>query len=186
MLQLSKEELQEMSFVEIAFHLLNEKRDSISFFDLLDEIAAALELSDEEKEARMAQFYTDLNIDGRFIALEGNRWGLREWFPIDQVDDEVNTPTTTKKKKKKKAALLDDEDELLLDEDDLDFDLDDEYDDYDDYDEDEEDEDEDEDEDDDLDILDDDEYDDDDDLLDDDEYDLDDDLDIELDEDEEE
>ena len=170
MLQLSKEELQEMSFVEIAFHLLNEKRDSISFFDLLDEIAAALELSDEEKEARMAQFYTDLNIDGRFIALEGNRWGLREWFPIDQVDDEVNTPTTTKKKKKKKAALLDDEDE---------------YDDYDDYDEDEEDEDEDEDEDDDLDILDDDEYDDDDDLLDDDEYDLDDDLDIELDEDEE-
>src|SRR5690606_3001052 len=98
-----------MSFIEIAQHIFEEKKEAISFKDLVDEIANYLELSEQEKTTRMLQFYTDLNVDGRFLSLGENRWGLREWYPIDQIDEEIITPIKPKKKKKAKLALEDDD-----------------------------------------------------------------------------
>lgn len=138
LLQLSKEELKEMSFIEIAQHIFEEKREAILFKDLVEEIANYLELTEQEKTQRMLQFYTDLNVDGRFLTLGENRWGLREWYPIDQIDEEIIAPVKTKKKKKAKAAL---DDDLDLEDEDLEYDLDEEED-FDDTDDDLDDEDE--------------------------------------------
>lgn len=73
--QLSKDELNEMSFIELAFAILENKKQAIPFQQLLNEIQKILELSDEEIQDKMVQFYTDLNIDGRFLALGENQWG---------------------------------------------------------------------------------------------------------------
>ncbi|MGG6440358.1 DNA-directed RNA polymerase subunit delta [Saccharococcus caldoxylosilyticus] len=147
--QYSQEELREMSFVELASLILSEKREALSFQQLVDEVAALIGLSEQEVKQRLAQYYTDLNIDGRFICVGENVWGLRTWYPFDQTEDE--TVMVTKPKKKK--ALDDEYDDYddLLDEEDID------YDDLDEYDED------------DLDL-------DEDELLEDDEFDLDDDV----------
>ncbi|KYD18985.1 DNA-directed RNA polymerase delta subunit [Parageobacillus caldoxylosilyticus] len=138
-----------MSFVELASLILSEKREALSFQQLVDEVAALIGLSEQEVKQRLAQYYTDLNIDGRFICVGENVWGLRTWYPFDQTEDE--TVMVTKPKKKK--ALDDEYDDYddLLDEEDID------YDDLDEYDED------------DLDL-------DEDELLEDDEFDLDDDV----------
>src|SRR5690606_4770508 len=72
-----------------------------TFNELVDEITKTLGLSEEEVRTRISQFYTDLNIDGRFITLGDNRWGLRTWYPYEQIDEEV---THTEKPKKKKKA----------------------------------------------------------------------------------
>jgi DNA-directed RNA polymerase subunit delta len=171
--QLSQTELREMSLIELAHHYLEEKKQAFSFAELLDDLANLLDLSKDELNSRMVQFYTDMNIDGRFLSLGDNRWGLREWYPFDQVDEEVTT--TVKPKKKKAKAQDEDEEDLDLMDEDLD------YDDLDDFEEEdltEEEDDEDEEEDDDLDDFDDiDENDDesfDDELIGEDEYDLDD------------
>jgi DNA-directed RNA polymerase subunit delta len=123
----SKEQLKEMSLIEIAYESLKNSKQAVSFNELLNEIAAALELSEEEVRARIAQFYTDLNIDGRFLALGDNRWGLRVWYPVDTVEEEVVTTVKPKKKKAKKA----------VNQDDVDFedfeDVDEDFDDFDDY-----------------------------------------------------
>ncbi|TXF92772.1 DNA-directed RNA polymerase subunit delta, partial [Lactobacillus delbrueckii subsp. bulgaricus] len=73
---------------------------------------------------RIAQFYTDLNIDGRFLALSDQTWGLRSWYPYDQLDEETQPTVKAKKKKAKKAVEEDlDLDEFEeIDEDDLDLD----------------------------------------------------------------
>jgi DNA-directed RNA polymerase subunit delta len=170
--QYSQEELREMSFVELAILVLSEKREALSFQQLVNEVAALIDLSEQEIKKRLAQYYTDLNIDGRFICVGENVWGLRTWYPFDQTEDE--TVMISKPKKKKKA--LDDYDDY---DDIIDEDID--YDDLDEYDEDELDLDEDE-------LLDDDEFDlgddevFDDELLGDDEFDLgDDELDEDLD-----
>lgn len=128
--KLSKEELKELSFIEIAQHIFEERREAIAFKDLVDEIASFLDLSEDELRSRMVQFYTDLNVNGSFISLGENRWGLRDWYPIDQIDEEVPAPVKPKKKKAKKAV---EEDELLedLEDEDLDYDLDDDFDDVD-------------------------------------------------------
>jgi DNA-directed RNA polymerase subunit delta len=120
--KLPLEDRKELSLIEIAQYLLAEKKQAMSFQDLLAEIAHYLELSDEEMRSRMLQFYTDLNVDGRFLALGENRWGLREWYPFDQVDEEIVAPVKVKKKKAKQYD--EDEDLADLEEDDLDYDLD--------------------------------------------------------------
>jgi DNA-directed RNA polymerase subunit delta len=138
--QLSKEELRQTSFIELAHEIMTDKKQAVTFQELLKEIKRLLEISESEVKSRLVQFYTDLNIDGRFIALGENRWGLREWYPVDQIEEEtVPTMKSTKKKKAKKKVEEDlDLDEFDdLDEEDLDDDLD--YDDLDDTDDDDDD-----------------------------------------------
>ncbi|MCG7313570.1 DNA-directed RNA polymerase subunit delta [Priestia flexa] len=120
----SKEELKEMSMIEIAYALLSEKTDrqAISFQEIIDEIVKATEMSDTELKSRIAQFYTDINIDGRFLTVGENYWGLRGWYPFDQAEEDIVPAAKPKKKKAKKAVVdeLDDFDDL--EEEDLDFD----------------------------------------------------------------
>ncbi|WP_339161072.1 DNA-directed RNA polymerase subunit delta [Siminovitchia sp. FSL W7-1587] len=121
---LTLEEREEMSLIEIAQYLLEEKKEALPFQELVAQIANYLELSDEEMSSRMLQFYTDLNVDGRFLTLGENRWGLKEWYPFDQVDEEIIAPVKPKKKKKAKRAFEEDEELLELEEEDLEYDMD--------------------------------------------------------------
>ncbi|WP_099354612.1 DNA-directed RNA polymerase subunit delta [Fredinandcohnia onubensis] len=171
--QYSPEQIKEMSMLEVAYEIFLGRKDAITFNELVDEITKTLGLSEEEVRTRISQFYTDLNIDGRFITLGDNRWGLRTWYPYEQIDEEVTH--TEKPKKKKKSKKKDEDDELIgfddLDEDDLDYDED-----FEEEDEDVDDiEDEDEEDDEDFDDIDDEEdfEDDDEELIDDEEYELD-------------
>lgn len=140
----------ELSMVEVAHAILETKQEVMDFNQLLVEVQSYMELSDAQLEARMARFYTDLNIDGSFISLGENRWGLRSWYPIDSIDEEIvssmDDEDLKKRRKKRKKVnafgseedLIDyndddpeDEDALLEDEDDdevidLDDDVDDE------------------------------------------------------------
>ncbi len=169
--QYSPEELREMSLVELAYLVMTEKKEALPFQQIVQEIAALIHLSEDEVRERIAQFYTDLNIDGRFICIGENRWGLRSWYPYDQIEEET-VPTIKPKKKKKVLDEFEDYDEIIDDED-LDYDDLDDYEDEGDVDLDD-------------DLLDDDEFDldeadtFDDELLDEDEFDL---ADEELDED---
>ena len=124
--------------VEVAHAILEAKNEVLDFNQLLVEIQEYMELSDEALESRMARFYTDLNIDGSFISLGDNRWGLRDWYPIDSIDEEIATSMEDeevkkprKKRKKVNAFGSDDlidyndddpEDEELIDDEDLDSD----------------------------------------------------------------
>ena len=132
--KLSKEEYKEMSFIELAQHIFEEKKQAMPFNDLVDEIGSLLELKGAELRSRMLQFYTDLNVDGRFLSLGGNNWGMRKWYPLDQIPEEVVVPVKKKKKKAKKDVEedFDDPDELAEAEED--------YEDTDDEDEDDDDE----------------------------------------------
>jgi DNA-directed RNA polymerase subunit delta len=101
----------ELSMIEVAHAILNEKGDTMPFVDIANEIQTYLGKSDEEIRERLPQFYTDLNVDGSFISLGDNVWGLRAWYPYDSVDEEVNHPededeTPRRKKRKKVNAFL--------------------------------------------------------------------------------
>lgn len=119
--QLSKEDIRETSLIELAHQYMEETKQAISFADLVDELGKLLGLSKQEARTRIVQFYTDLNIDGRFLNLGENRWGLRTWYPYDQVDEEVAPAVKTKKKKSKKVVVDEDEDLDIVEDDDLDY-----------------------------------------------------------------
>jgi DNA-directed RNA polymerase subunit delta len=164
--QLTDEQIKEMAMVEVAYELFVEGKKPYIFSELVEEVSSLLGLTKKQVEDKIAQFYTDINIDGRFICVGENMWGLRTWYPYEQIEEEIVPVAKPKKKKAKKG----DDDDLLED----DFDVIDEDLDYDDFDDTSDDDDDDDDDFDDIDDVDLD--DDDDDLIDDDDedYDLDD------------
>ncbi|EJR48149.1 hypothetical protein IIM_04193 [Bacillus cereus VD107] len=116
--QYSPEELKECSMIEVVHSVLGDKRQATTFNELVQEIAQVLGLSQEQVNAKLAQFYTDLNIDGRFINLGENRWGLRSWYPYEQIDEEILPQPKPKKKRKVEEDGFDD----YIEEDEDDFD----------------------------------------------------------------
>lgn len=116
---MTKEQLLEESMIDISFAIFEERREPIAFQKLLDEIRTLTGRSKKEIEERLPQFYTDMNVDGRFMAMNDGGWALREWYPVDQIEEET-APVVKTRKKKKKAT--DDDDEELEDLDDLDED----------------------------------------------------------------
>ncbi|MBG9454722.1 DNA-directed RNA polymerase subunit delta [Lysinibacillus sphaericus] len=121
--EMTKEQLAEESLINLAYAILNEKRASVSYNDLLTIMQELVGYSDEEIKARLLQFYTDLNVDGRFLFNQETGWGLREWYKVEQIEEE--TAPSVKTHKKKSKAALDDEEDLEEDlEEDIDFDED--------------------------------------------------------------
>lgn len=113
----------ELSMIEVAHAILEQKGDVMDFSDLVNEIQNYLGTSDGNIRDSLAQFYTDLNIDGSFISLGDNQWGLRSWYPIDSIDEEVthgldededDTPRR-RKRKKVNAFIMDTNDEDAID-----------------------------------------------------------------------
>lgn len=113
--QFEGQDKKELSLIEVGHAILERNGDVMEFNDLLSEIAEYLELADGELEENMTQFYTDLNIDGSFISLGQNRWGLREWYPIDSIDEEIthdnDKDEERPRRKKRKKKLEEDYDE---------------------------------------------------------------------------
>ncbi|MFD1205682.1 MULTISPECIES: DNA-directed RNA polymerase subunit delta [Sporosarcina] len=142
--ELTQEELLEESLIDIAYAILTDRREPLTIQELMAEIQDLTGMTEEQMQEKLLQFYTDMNIDGRFLAIHDNRWGLREWYPVDQIEEETAPVVKVRKKKKKKAYDEDeeDEDEIEIDEEDLfeeDFDeLDDDDDELEDDDEEEE------------------------------------------------
>ncbi|MCZ8538960.1 DNA-directed RNA polymerase subunit delta [Psychrobacillus psychrodurans] len=112
-------QLQEESLIDLAFAILEDKKNSLTLKELFDDIQHYNGLTDEEMASRKPQFYTDMNIDGRFLAIAENQWGLREWYPVEQIEEE-SAPTVKVRKKKDKVVDDDledlDEDEIVFEE----------------------------------------------------------------------
>lgn len=122
--------IQELSLIDLAYHIL--KRDSkepISFKAMFKEVSVQLGLSDDQIKEKIVQFYTDLNIDGRFICVGDNQWGLCEWYPFEKLEDDIVTESAPKRKKSK--SHLDEGFDLLeedvFEEDEYDEDFDEEF-----------------------------------------------------------
>ena len=91
-----------MSMIELSNLVLSEKKQTIPFKALFDEVATLKEFTDDQKGTYIGQLYTDLNVDGRFVNMGSNTWGLKRWYPVDKVIAE--TKPAPKEKVKKKTA----------------------------------------------------------------------------------
>lgn len=120
------QEKSELSMIEVARAILELRgRDKEMYFsDLVNEIQTYLGKSDLEIREALPYFYSDLNTDGSFIPLGENKWGLRSWYAVDEIDEEIITleeddEGAPKRKKKRVNAFMDgDEDAIDYNDDD--------------------------------------------------------------------
>ena len=85
--QFEDKHIDEIAMIDVAKAILEQKGEVMTFTDILEEVSKFLKISKKELERRMPQFYTDINVDGEFISLGENSWGLRTWYPVDSIDE---------------------------------------------------------------------------------------------------
>lgn len=95
--------VKEISMVDFAYHILQQRHEPMQYRDLMREIAQQKEMDEEIVRHYLPQLYTEINIDGRFICVGRGMWGLRSWYPTEQATDS--------------AVAANVKDDLLLDED---------------------------------------------------------------------
>ncbi|WP_096181257.1 DNA-directed RNA polymerase subunit delta [Effusibacillus lacus] len=86
---MSVEQAREMPLVDIAYEVLKEANKPFYYRDLLQAVANIRGLSEEEIQSVIAILYTELNIDGRFLSIGNNTWGLKRWYPVDKTAEKT-------------------------------------------------------------------------------------------------
>ena len=78
------------SFVDTAYELVVKNGESVPFATLWNGVCEELGLTEEDRVNRVAYFYTQLTLDGRFVTLGENVWDLRIRHTFDKVHIDMN------------------------------------------------------------------------------------------------
>ena len=84
-LKMKKDELELLSYKDIAALILEDGKKPFNTADLFKKIIKLLELPESSFEAKIADFYTALATDKRFILLDNGKWDLRNNHTSDKV-----------------------------------------------------------------------------------------------------
>lgn len=90
----TKEELEAMSYDDIAYIILNESKKKMKINSLFQQICDLLELPERVFTDKIGDFFEVLSTDKRFIMLPDGYWDLKNKYSgskiiIDEDDDEV-------------------------------------------------------------------------------------------------
>ena len=130
--KLSSEELEKMSHLDIAYNIIKNEKKILNTLDLLKEVCNLLNYDNNVLENLIGDFYTSLNLDKRFILIDGT-WDISENHQVkivvdDEIDDEEEYEDIDEEEEAveiEDEAILDDVEALEDIEDDLDDDMDD-------------------------------------------------------------
>ena len=84
-IKMKKDELELLSNKDIAVLILEDSKKTFNTADLFKKIIKLLELPESLFEAKIADFYTALATDKRFILLDNGKWDLRNNHTSDKV-----------------------------------------------------------------------------------------------------
>ena len=116
-------ELELMSYTDIAYEIIKEDKKKYNTPKLFKEVCKLLNLSEEEFEARIGDFFTALSTDKRFILINSVNWDLKDNHVVKVVVDEGEEDISDELDDSEES-----EDEIDLDDDnDIDQDVEDDY-----------------------------------------------------------
>lgn len=108
---MKKDELELLSNKDIAFMILSEGKRKLNTADLFRKIMKLLDLPESTFEKKIADFYTALATDKRFILLDNGKWDLRSNHTSDKiikVSDEDEEDEDTSEEEKQEEEIEED------------------------------------------------------------------------------
>ena len=87
--KMKKDEIELLSYTNIAKLYLEENKKTINTADLFKEICNLLELSDREYQDKIADFFQSLTTSKEFILLEDGTWDLKTNHKVKLVMDDL-------------------------------------------------------------------------------------------------
>ena len=82
---MKKEELELLSNKDIAYMIIEESKKKLNTADLFKKIMKLLDLPESTFDKKIADFYTALSTDKRFILLDNGKWDLRSNHTSDKI-----------------------------------------------------------------------------------------------------
>lgn len=79
-----------MSMLQIAENLMQRKKTPQSFRKIAQEVSELMGLSEEELNKRVARFYADLTLSGKFVNVSGNKWDLKSRQKFEVFENQFN------------------------------------------------------------------------------------------------
>lgn len=86
--KMSKDELELLSYTDIAYELLKEDKKTKTTPVLFGEVCKLLEIPEDEMFDMIGDFYTTLATDKRFLLLDSAEWDLKEFHAVKKIVDE--------------------------------------------------------------------------------------------------
>ncbi|MEF9962275.1 MAG: DNA-directed RNA polymerase subunit delta [Erysipelotrichaceae bacterium] len=71
--------------IDVGFELMTKKKKQTTFLKLWEEVSQAMGLDEQQAEDNIAQFYTDIALDNRFVHMGDNKWDLRSRHTFKEV-----------------------------------------------------------------------------------------------------
>lgn len=116
-----KLDLELMSYTDIAYEIIKEDKKQYNTPNLFREVCNLLELSEEEFEEKIGDFFTALTTDKRFILIDSVNWDLKENHVVkivvddgeddsidENIDDEENEEEEEEEELEEDDAIEDD------------------------------------------------------------------------------
>lgn len=85
---MKKEELEVLSYTDLTEMILKENKKPMNTAKIFKTICNLLELTDEDYQSKIGDYYTSLTTDKRFTLLENAEWDLRDKHALEIVLDE--------------------------------------------------------------------------------------------------
>lgn len=86
---MTKEELEQLSYTNIARLYLEENKTTMNTADLFRQVCTLLELSESEYQAKIADFFQSLTTSKEFILLADGKWDLKSNHKVKIDMDEL-------------------------------------------------------------------------------------------------
>ena len=87
--KMTKEEIELLSYTDIAKLYLEENKKPLNTADLLKEVCKLLSLSEEEYQNKIADFFQSLTTSKEFILLEDGKWDLKSKHSVKIVMEDL-------------------------------------------------------------------------------------------------
>lgn len=87
--KMPKEEIELLSYTNIAKLYLEENKVTINTADLFKKVCELLELSEDEYQDKIADFFQSLTTSKEFILLEDGKWDLKSNHKVKIVMDDL-------------------------------------------------------------------------------------------------
>ena len=119
---LTKAELEAMSYDDIAYLILSEEKKKTKITDLFKKVCDLLGLSQAEYEAKITDFFQALSTDQRFVMVDKGYWDLKSNHKANIIMDNDEEDEEEKEEDEEDEDTTEENDDLFYDEDSTDDD----------------------------------------------------------------
>lgn len=103
------------SMVDIAYELMTKKKKGVAFNKLWEEVSQMMGYNQNVAQKKIAQFYTTMMLDKRFVSLGNNLWDLTSRHTYDETHFDTSS-IEMEDLENEDEDLIEDEEELEEDE----------------------------------------------------------------------